>query len=58
LRRFNKEMLYVEELLEPVALEVLITRRSKRICLVRKLYALLDRSLFKAKQFMKNHIWI
>jgi hypothetical protein len=56
LRRFNKEMLYVEELLEPVALEVLITRRSKRICLVRKLYALLDRSLFKVKQFMKNHI--
>jgi hypothetical protein len=56
LRRFNKEMLYVEELLEPVALKVVITRRSKRICLVRKLYALLDRSLFKVKQFMKNHI--
>jgi hypothetical protein len=50
-------MLNVEELLELVALETLIKRVREHV-IWRKLYALLDKSLLKVKQVMKNHIQV
>jgi hypothetical protein len=50
-------MLNVEELLELIALETLIKRVREHV-IWRKLYALLDKSLLKVKQVMKNHIQV
>jgi hypothetical protein len=49
------EMLKVKELIELVVLEALI-RGVREHTLWRKLYVLLDKSLSKVNQFMKNHI--
>jgi len=57
LKRFNKEMFKVEELLELVTLKALI-REVREHAIRRKLYALLDKSLLKLKQVMENHIWV
>jgi hypothetical protein len=57
LKRFNEEMVKVEELLKSIALEVLIGRVREHT-LLRKFYALLDKSLLKVKQVMKNHIQV
>jgi len=56
-RRFNAEMLKVEELIEPVILEALIKGANKH-ALWRKLYVLQNRSFSKVKQFMENHIQV
>jgi hypothetical protein len=45
----------VNELPEPIALDALIIGVREHI-LWRKFYVLLDRSLLKVKQVMKNHI--
>jgi hypothetical protein len=50
-------MFKVEELLELVTLKALI-REVREHAIRRKLYALLDKSLLKLKQVMKNHIWV
>jgi len=50
-------MVKVEELLKSIALEVLIGRVREHT-LLRKFYALLDKSLLKVKQVMKNHIQV
>jgi hypothetical protein len=55
LKRFNEEMVKVEELLKPTALEVLIGGVREHT-LWRKFYVLLDKSLLKVKQVMKNYI--
>jgi len=55
LKRFNEEMLKVEELFKLVALKALI-RGVKEHVLLRKLYALLDRILLDIKQVMENYI--
>lgn len=48
-------MVKVEELLKPTALEVLIGGVREHT-LWRKFYVLLDKSLLKVKQVMKNYI--
>jgi hypothetical protein len=55
LKRFNKEMLKVEEFIESINIEALM-RKVKEHALWRKLYTLPDKSLLKVKQIMKNHI--
>ena len=57
LKRFNEEMIKVEKLFESVALEVLI-RGAREHVTQRKLYALVDKSLLKVNQVMKNHIQV
>jgi len=57
LKRFNEEMLKVKELIELVALKALIS--GVRECSQWKdLYALSERSFFKVKKVMKNHIQV
>jgi hypothetical protein len=55
LKRFNEDMLKVEELIKPLDPEALI-RGVKECSLWRDLYALHDRGLMKVKQVMENHI--
>ena len=50
-------MLKVEEFFELIALEVLI-RAVKKHVIWGKLHALLDKSLLKVKQNMKNYIYV
>jgi hypothetical protein len=57
LKRYNEEMLKVEEFLELIALKVLI-RAVKEHVIWSKLHALLDKSLLKVKQDMKNYIQV
>ena len=57
LKRFNEEMLKVEELLEQVALEALIIRVREHF-FQKKLYVLLDKNLLKVKQVIENHIQV
>ena len=57
LRRFNVEMLKVEELIEPIVSEALI-KGVKEHVLWRELYVLPYRSLFEVNQIMENHIQI
>jgi len=47
----------VKELIEPVTLEALI-RGAGEHAIWRKLYVLPNRSFFKVKQFMENHIQV
>jgi hypothetical protein len=55
LKRFNEEILKVDELIKLIATKALISRM--RECSPWKdLYVLLDRSLLQVKQVMKNHI--
>jgi len=54
-KRFNEKILKVEELLEPTFLDALINK-GKEHTIWRKLYALLDKRLFKVKQVMTNYI--
>jgi hypothetical protein len=57
LKRFNDEMLKVKELLESIALEILIKGVNK-YTLWRKIYILPERNLLKVKQVMGNHIQV
>lgn len=50
-------MLKMKRLLESVASKVLISE-VKEHTLGRELYALLDKSLFKMKRVIENHIWV
>jgi hypothetical protein len=50
-------MFKVKKLIDLVALKALISG-VKEHSLRKNLYALLDRSLLKVKQAMKNHIWV
>jgi len=50
-------MFKVEELLELVTLKALI-RQVRKHAILRKIYALLDKSLLKLKQVLENHIWV
>lgn len=57
LKRFNEEMLKVENLIKSVAFKALISRVKEK-ALWKKLYALLDRRLLKVKQAMESHIQV
>lgn len=50
-------MFKVEKLLELVTLKALI-RQVRKHAILRKIYALLDKSLLKLKQVLENHIWV
>jgi hypothetical protein len=50
-------MFKVKKLIDLVALKALISGVREH-SLRKNLYALLDRSLLKVKQAMKNHIWV
>ncbi|KAL9398735.1 hypothetical protein Peur_007696 [Populus x canadensis] len=55
MKRFNEEMLKLEDLIELIALEALSSGvREKHLW--KELYALLDRKLLKVKEAMENHI--
>ena len=55
LKRFNKKMLKVKELIKPMTFEALMGG-VKGKALWKELYALLNISFLKLKQSMKNHI--
>ena len=57
LKRFNEEMLKVENLIKSVAFKALISGVKEK-ALWKKLYALSDRRLLKVKQAMKNYIQV
>jgi hypothetical protein len=57
LKRFNEEMLKVENLIKSVAFKALISRVKEK-ALWKKLYALPDRRLLKVKQAMESHIQV
>jgi hypothetical protein len=57
LKRFNKEMLKMKELLKPIALEALI-RGVRKHAPWRRFYTLPYVSLLKVKQFIKNYIQV
>ena len=56
LKRFNKKMLKVKELIKHMAFEALLGGVKGRA--LWKEYVLLNRSFLKVKQSMKNRIWV